>query len=153
MIINNPEEMLNESMKYLMENKYNNYNVYLHNLSYFDGIYLIERLSSLTNEKLKPIIREGRIITFPFKYKSLRKNKTINFRDSYLLLPSSLYKLCKIFHVEDIGIFPFNFVNNKNIDLNYEGKFPKIKSFNIEKIVEDKEYSLLRRYMKIIKNL
>jgi hypothetical protein len=34
--------MLEASIKYLMKRKYDNYKIYLHNLSYFDGIFLLK---------------------------------------------------------------------------------------------------------------
>ena len=51
------------------------------------------------------------LIEFILKYK-------ISFRDSYLMLPTSLAKLAKQFKVVNKGIFPYKFVNdrfNKNI--------------------------------------
>lgn len=37
------------------------------------------------------------------------------FRDSYLLLPSSLAKLAKNFKVENKGIFPYEYVKVKGL--------------------------------------
>lgn len=48
----------------------------------------------------------------------------IKFKDSYLLLPASLIKLAKSFNLENKGIFPFRFVNDINIPLNYKGAVP-----------------------------
>lgn len=48
-------------------------------------------------------------------------NKTIEFKDSYLLLPLSLRKLCLAFKVDLVkGYFPFNLTN-----IYYTGVFPK----------------------------
>jgi len=44
-------------------------------------------------------------------------NYYIKYRDSYLLLPSSLKKLTISLGVEENGIFPYRFVNNKQINL------------------------------------
>jgi DNA polymerase type B, organellar and viral len=109
-----------------MEPKYNNYRIYIHNFSFFDAIFLLRILSELTNINIKPIIRDGRIIDLKFSFYIYDKSNMLNlyFRDSYLLLPSSLAKLAKNFKVENKGIFPYEFVNNKNIPLNYRGPVP-----------------------------
>ena len=55
----------------------------------------------------------------------------INIKDSYLLLGSSLRSLCKVFNTKvKKGIFPYGFVNDKN--LNYQGSIPDKKYFAIE---------------------
>jgi len=59
-----------------------------------------------------------------------RKEGKIIFRDSYLLLPSSLRKLAKSFNVEDKTFFPFKFVNNTNVNLDYIGDIPSIDMFD-----------------------
>ena len=38
---NNEYLMLSASIEYLMQRKYNNHRVYLHNFSYFDGVFLL----------------------------------------------------------------------------------------------------------------
>jgi len=53
-----------------------------------------------------------------------------------LLLPSSLEELALTFHNEPKGIFPYKYVNNKNISLLYEGEIPKRKYFS--KLNEEK---------------
>jgi len=132
----NSEEMIGVSIKSLMKKKYNYYKIYLHNFSYFDGIFIIKILASLTDINLNPIIKDGRIINFPFWFKTDTSKKyfTLYFRDSYLILPSSLRKLAISFNTELKSIFPYNFVNNPKISLLYEGVVPKIKYFsNISK--------------------
>lgn len=50
-------------------------------------------------------------------------NKTIVFKDSYLLLPASLRNLCKAFDISlDKGYFPFKLINTL-----YTGVFPKFE--------------------------
>lgn len=126
----NSDLMLEASINYLMKRKYHNYKVYLHNFSYFDGIFLIKILSNLSNN-IRPIIRDGRLIDIRFTYGNDYK---LYFRDSLLLLPTSLRKLALNFGVESKGIFPYAFVNNKHISLNYIGKFPRIKFFDFKNI-------------------
>jgi hypothetical protein len=71
--------------------------VYIHNLSLFDGIFLLGSLSEL----------------------SIKDN------DIQLLLPLSLRKLAKTFNPKDKNqkdIFPYKFVDTA--DLNYIGRVP-----------------------------
>src|ERR1700749_259629 len=129
------KEMLKAGIISIMKRKYNGYKVFLHNFSNFDAIFLIKILS-LLNDNIKPIIRDNKILDIKYKF----ANKyTLYFRDSYLLLPLSLENLCLNFNVEKKGIFPYQFVNNENISLNYEGQIPDIKYFNnLSKVNYDK---------------
>jgi hypothetical protein len=54
----------------------------------------------------------------------------INFRDSFLILPSSLRKLAKAFNVENKGYFPFRFGNDPVVSLQYEGLTPNISFYD-----------------------
>ena len=135
----NSDEMLQESVSYLMKRKYHQYKVYLHNFSHFDSIFLIRILSSLT-DKIKPIIRDGRIIDLKFSFGS--NNYILYFRDSYLLLPSSLKKLANNFNVESKGTFPYLFVNNPKLKIDYIGKIPEFNSFTNITIEEYNNYCL-----------
>lgn len=64
-------------------------------------------------------------------------NRTIIFKDSLLLLPSSLRKLCKAFNVESSkGHFPFLL-----FDINSVGPFPFFEEFTD---LNKKEYLELR---------
>jgi DNA polymerase type B, organellar and viral len=130
----NIELMINESIKYLMIKDYNKYKVYIHNFSYFDSIFLIKSLYKL-GDKIKPIIRDGRFIDFEFIY---NKKYSLRFRDSMLLLPSALSKLAINFNLENKGIFPYNFLDNKynnKVNLDYIGKVPRFKFFNLNNII------------------
>jgi hypothetical protein len=127
-------DMLKNSIIYLMKRKYNGYRVYLHNFSNFDGIFLLRVMTELSNH-IQPIIKDGRFINIKFSFGKYN----IYFRDSYLLLPFSLSNLSKSFNVDKKSIFPYFFVNNVNIHLNYEGKVPTYNYFT--KITEE-EYSV-----------
>jgi len=97
-------DMLENSIKYLMREKYNKHKVYLHNFSYFDAIFMINLLTNFdknTHQKM----RDDKIIDFKFHYKN---NYYLNFRDSLLLLPESLAKLAKAFNFKFKGKFPYN---------------------------------------------
>jgi hypothetical protein len=118
------EEMLKDSIQFILRRKYNKHRVYLHNFSYFDGIFLMKIITDLVDcECIHPVIRDGRIINLRvgFESKSKESNKSKNkyyveFRDSYLLLTTSLEKLGKTFALNDGQLeqklsFPFKFVN------------------------------------------
>nr|YP_025890.1 DNA-directed DNA polymerase [Moniliophthora perniciosa]AAQ74286.1 DNA-directed DNA polymerase [Moniliophthora perniciosa] len=121
----NEKEMLRESIKFIMKRKYDNYKVYLHNFSKFDAIFLLNILTDLSNS-VHPIIRDGRFINLRFNFAS---KYNLYFRDSLLLLPASLNSLAKEFNVTNKGIFPYTFVNNENISLNYVGLIPDLNYF------------------------
>lgn len=55
--------MLIEAVLFFNRRKYNGYRIYIHNFIYFDGIFLMSILASLSSH-ITPIIRGGRIIDF-----------------------------------------------------------------------------------------
>ena len=122
--------MLIAAIESIMKPCYKDNVVYLHNFSYFDAVFLIKILSSF-NAKNSPIIRDNCIIDFKFKFKySNNKFITLYFRDSYLLIPSSLYSsayLSRVFKVLKKDIFPYKFLKLENI--NYTGNVPLIVEF------------------------
>ena len=65
------------------------------------------------------------------------------FPKKYLLLPKSLKELSKAFKVTQKGIFPYAYVNKKDISLDYVGDVPEYKYFESKLISyqEYKEYS------------
>jgi DNA polymerase type B, organellar and viral len=93
--------------------------VYAHNLSSFDGVFLMKHL--LPFGKVEPLIHNGKIISIKLTL-SIKgyKDKTILFKDSYLLLPVSLRKLCNAFNIL-IPKAHFPFLLN---DIFYKGIFP-----------------------------
>lgn len=122
----NEKEMLKASVKHLMKRKYHNHKVFLHNFSRFDSVFLLTILTYLS-EEVYPVVRDGRYIDLKFKFAG---KYNLFFRDSLLLLPSSLRNLAKNFKVDNKGLFPYKFVNNKDISLNYEGAVPDYKYFD-----------------------
>lgn len=134
----NSEDLLKNSLLSIMTRKYNGYKVYLHNFSNFDSVFLLKVISSLSNN-INIIMKDSKIINLQYKFGD---NKySISFRDSFLLLPSSLRNLAISFNVEEKLIFPYAFVNNENIPLDYKGKVPKFKDFENINISTYKEYS------------
>lgn len=127
---NNSDEMMITAIKSLMKRKYHGWNVYIHNLSHFDGIFLLRLITQVGN--LKPTLKDGNIINLNLSWKNSNGKSVydINFRDSLLLLPNSLRKLSKAFNVENKGIFPYRFVNDPTISLQYEGLTPNISFYD-----------------------
>ena len=112
--------MIKQAMSDICIRKYKNYRIYLHNFSKFDGYFLIKYLAKLGY--CDPIIHKGKIISCNFTFNDLK----VTFLDSYLLLTSSLKKLCKSFNINDPkSIFPF-LVN----DINYNGVVPNYSLFD-----------------------
>nr|YP_010146944.1 hypothetical protein K4014_mgp23 [Cyclocybe aegerita]QQP21453.1 hypothetical protein [Cyclocybe aegerita] len=123
--LNNKEKnilnMITRAMNDICIRKYKNYKVYLHNFFKFDGYFLVKYLSDIGFVD-NPIINKGKIISLKFTYNKY----TITFRDSYLLLPSSLRNLCKSFNTESQkDIFPYLLS-----DINYIGEVPDFKYFS-----------------------
>jgi len=122
--------MINSAIVDICTRKYKNYKIYLHNFSKFDGYFLVKYLSKIGS--CDPIIHKGKIITLKFNY----NNYNIVFKDSYLLLPSSLRKLGKSFNVESLkGFFPYALS-----DINYKGIVPEFKYFNNVSIEDYNKY-------------
>lgn len=118
-------------MKDICIRKYKGYNIYLHNFSKFDAMFLIKYLVTIGD--CNPVIHKSKIISFGFK-PNWKKDLTVTFYDSYLLLNSSLKNLCKSFSVDNPkSIFPF-----KLNDINYEGSVP---DFNLFEGVTLEEYN------------
>jgi hypothetical protein len=91
--------------------------IYAHNLSAFDGIFLMRHLFELGD--VKPLIDDARIISIKVKVGM----KTILFKDSYLLLPMPLRALCSTFCIATSkSFFPFNLTN-----IHYSGVFPRFE--------------------------
>jgi hypothetical protein len=114
--------MIKKALNDLMIKKNDNYQVYIHNLSKFDGIFLLKILIELG--KVKPIIHHGDLISIAFRF----KDYNITFKDSLQMLIVSLRKLSKAFSVNQKSIFPYSFVSENN--LNYIGQVPDFKYFN-----------------------
>jgi hypothetical protein len=105
----------------------------LHNFAKFDGIFLLKHLASFLSEGafVDPIINDNKLIQVKTNFNQI----VLNWRDSYLLLPSSLSKLCKAFNLDleqSKTFFPvlFNpFLFKKKGDIDYKGSVPDFKFF------------------------
>ena len=95
--------------------------VYAHNLSGFDGIFLWKQLIKFGS--VKPLLFNNKLMSIRVKLNVAGyKDKTIIFKDSYLILPLALRALCKAFNIIiPKGHFPF-LLN----DIFYKGVLPKL---------------------------
>jgi len=128
------DDMLNNAISSLLRSKYSGYQIYVHNLSNFDGVFLLNTLVSLVGDNIKvyPIFKDGNMINIKINFGPKLKYN-ISFRDSYLLLPLPLHGLAEQFQVEHAKtIFPYNFLSDKHnpsVDLNYVGFIPNVNYF------------------------
>nr|QWO71388.1 DNA polymerase [Termitomyces sp. T70a] len=129
------EEMLKEALKSLFLRKYRGYKIFLHNFSNFDIIFILNGLVDVSHS-LSFVLNDNSFIFLKLKFS---EKYSLNFRDSFLLLPSSLRKLAKSFDVEEKGIFPYKFLFNNNVPLNYKGPVP---SYNYFRDIDLETYNL-----------
>ena len=123
------DRMMRAVFESLFVTKFKNHKVYVHNLSQFDGVFLIKYLSQIDGMAINPVMRSGKIIQLNCRFHGI----TIAFRDSLLLLPASLASLCKSFDVEvSKDIFPYDFVTPDR--LGYSGAVPAYRFFNRKKV-------------------
>ena len=128
-------DMLSKALETIFVKKYNHYHIYVHNFANFYAIFLFDVLTNFGT--MKPTIHNGRLITIKINY----KNYVFHFKDSFQLLPESLRKLGISFSVEtQKSIFPYEFVNNNNMDLNYEGVVPAFNLFTDITVDEYNKY-------------
>ena len=120
-------DMFKAAFDFLNKRKYHYNRVYIHNLSKFDGVFLLKYLSSIGD--VKPLMRNQSLYEIKIRLFSENKQKyLIMLRDSYLILPSSLSKLSKAFKISNPKtIFPIFAVNE--LPLNYIGILPNVNQF------------------------
>ena len=133
---NSHEEMIKKAFESIFIGKYHSSIIYAHNFSAFDGIFILKILSS--NLNVVPMIKDGKIIQLKIKIPTTEGDMIFYIRDSYLILPSSLRKLAKSFQVSNKSYFPYEFVNDSNIPLDYIGIKP---NFNLWPNISVDEYN------------
>lgn len=136
----NIEELLSKLFKDILTVAYSGKIIYIHNSSKFDLVFLLKPLSNITEISDNSIIKDGKFIDLRVLFGSGNKY-CISFRDSMLLLPSSLKDLTSSFKVgTSKDIFPHRFVNKDT--LNYNGPVPEYIYFDSNKtsITDYKEY-------------
>lgn len=110
----NSEQLIIAALKSIMQRKYHNWNVYIHNMAKLDMIFLLNFLIKLGD--IQPIFHKGRWIAVNFNFGKDNQYK-LRFKDSYLMLISSLMNLCKSFKNENSKIiYPIFFPNKNNLD-------------------------------------
>lgn len=105
------EAMIHKAIDDLF-NKFSNSTIYIHNLSGFDGMFLLKALANFS-DKFKIVMKEDKIISLSVaKARIFSDGKkyvnTLTFKDSLLLLPASLKSLGKGFSVTNKGDFDHN---------------------------------------------
>jgi hypothetical protein len=127
------DELVKNTILYTLQRKYNGYKVYIHNFSRFDSAFIIKVMAKMNECKISRFLkRDGRILEIKVSFNINGKRKySIYFRDSLLILPSGLKQLGENF---SLGIrktiFPYKFINDENIHLDYKGEVPNFKFFN-----------------------
>jgi hypothetical protein len=138
-----PSLLFKDYFNRLFVRKNRNHHIYFHNLSGFDGIFL---LRSLINQgyEIDPKINDGRLISIEVtRPKRERDVWTIN--DSYLILLSCIKSLSETFlKKERKGIFPYYLK-----DIDYKGDFPSYDFFDkhsltLEEYTKEKEAFLAK---------
>lgn len=130
--------LINDVLKTIFSKKYSGKSIYIHNSSNFDMIFLYSYIINYSETSVKPILKDGKFIVLDIEFGNITKYK-VYFKDSFLLLSSSLAKLSKSFNVNYTkDIFPHKFVNKDN--LNYIGEVPTIDFFNGISTTEYNEY-------------
>lgn len=139
------DSMIKSAITSIMKRKYNGGFVYIHNSSLFDSTFLVRILTEMGH--INFLKKDNKYINIKLswdKYKDKKGkenfNYSINFRDSLLLLPAPLRKLANAFNVESKGNFPFKFVNDPNIPLDYKGNTPDLSFYEG---ISKEEYSSL----------
>jgi len=96
--------------------------IYAHNLSGFDGVFMMKQLFTLQRSgfgHVKPRVFNGKIYSIEFTYDGIK----LIFKDSYLMIPASLRKLCKAFTIPTPKTYFPHFLNN----IKYKGEIPEYK--------------------------
>ena len=99
--------------------------MFIYIISLGTKVFYIEYIS--VSESVDLLIRDSTILKYLNQIWSPNQYK-LNFRDSYLLIPSSLKDLSKFFQVDTPkDVFPQKFVSIDNLD--YVGQVPSIDIF------------------------
>lgn len=120
----NDIEMITEALSGMLSPKYKGFTFFAHNMSGFDGVFILDILSNFKDINIQPIMRDNTILCLIITYKGCR----FYIKDSLHFLPSKLSTLCDKYEVEvHKGVFPHSFA--KESLLNYVGPKPSIKYY------------------------
>jgi DNA polymerase type B, organellar and viral len=150
------EEMIITALNELLKPHYHNHKIYIHNLSNFDGIFLLKYLISNEQLIINPTFKDGKMINIDVKFGYNHRYK-ISFRDSYLILLFSLSKLAKNFNVGGKGSFEFKKVdnlNNKGLQIIKEelSVYCKNDTYILFKIIQKFNYLIFNKWHLNINN-
>lgn len=124
----NIDSLIKDLLRTLFSKKYSGKHIYIHNSAEFDMRFLYKHVVNYGSCQVKPIIKDGKFINLEVWFGKDHLNR-VQFKDSILLLNSSLAKLSKTFntnHTKDC--FPHKFVTSNN--LNYVGEVPAFDFFS-----------------------
>ncbi len=115
------DALIEESLKWLLENVQTKDVIYSHNGSNFDWILIIKVLIKIVGEKnIKIIGAPNEMQQITVKY----KKKRIKLLDSYKILNRSLKDLCEIYNTKiKKGTFDYSFINEETV--HFIGKKPE----------------------------
>lgn len=148
--------------------KANKHSVYVHNLSGFDGVFLMDTLASLKIKSsldlllnkigsydISLIMKEDKIITITLKKLITHKSghnifNSVSIKDSLLLLPSSLDKLGQAFGVGGKSNFNYDLLNKSINNITDEEIFAILK-YNMSDCVL--LYNIINEFQNLIFNL
>ena len=115
----NQDEMINALFDIILQAKYHNKSIFIHNGSSFDLVFLLKPLYDRclldTSLRIDPIIKDGKFLNIKLSFEIDKTKYHVNIKDSMLLLLSSLVKLAKQFGLEEKSIF----VKMLRISLNF----------------------------------
>ncbi len=115
--------------------------IYAHNLSGFDGILLFKYLVSIA-DTVKPVYHNGRLMSMTVKYPQKLCLPVMVFRDSYLMLPSALRSLARLFgYILGKGFFPFDFN-----DIFYKGVIPSYQYWQASGMIYSEYEAIYKEY-------
>jgi hypothetical protein len=136
------DKLLKASIEYLLKpwggTAYKGYNIYVHNLSMFDGIFILKNIVDLKkigytinilykdDKMIQITIQRSVAISKELGFES--ESFSITFYDSYLLLPTSLNKLARSFGLETK--LEFDVLLNDSADLTDIGFKEKLLEYN-----------------------
>lgn len=139
------EDFILRVIENIFEYKENNKRTfYAHNLGRFDSILLLKGLIGNENYKVKGMWKDNCLISL--QVKDLKKNMTIKFYDSLLLLKENLRTILKNLNCSnEKDIFPYRFMRMNN--LFYIGNKPEFKyydniSINDYNNIPDKDWNV-----------
>jgi DNA polymerase type B, organellar and viral len=107
----NPELKIQKFLISFLNPKYHGFKFYAHNLSLFDGIFILKNLVSISNKiniKIEPLIRDKKLLSIKVRFGYIEKLKkyryNIIFKDSLLLLLAPLSDLIRTLNTNDLSI-------------------------------------------------